>query len=75
MQWQSIETAPKDGTEIIIFVPAWTRKVHIGAYDVDVRLLNGKEINRSEGWAITGPGVGWHDPEPTHWMPLPGGPK
>lgn len=71
--WLPIDTAPKDGTSILI----------CRAYDADGRIMTGDSfglfVHRAAWW---GNGVGWTvynsmtlDPtaffEPTHWMPIP----
>lgn len=63
-QWQPIETAPKDGTEIL----AYGRKQD-GAYFVAFEYGD---------WWCAGPwDEGWCELNhaPTHWMPLPEPPK
>jgi hypothetical protein len=60
MKWQPIETAPKDGAWVILFV--------------DVEL--GKDCGIMTGFYIENGEYGyWSDEEyqlfPTHWMPLP----
>ena len=58
--WQPIETAPKDGREILVYEPMyctigqWVDSKHGGAWWI-------------EGGQITG--------HPTHWMPLPPPPE
>ena len=65
MDWQPIETAPKDGTHIIawplecnkgsIFLEAWYKKCDVGGY-----------------WLWCDGYYGITDMlEPTHWLPLP----
>lgn len=58
--WQSIETAPKDGTEIILGV--------FSQYFVDPIVMNSCWVDGEER------GCYWHDwggmPAPTHWQPL-----
>ena len=61
MQWQDIETAPKDGTEVLI---CWFNGVQ--HYQVERVWWNGTQwgndyqtFTEREGWA------------PSHWMPLP----
>jgi DNA-binding transcriptional regulator/RsmH inhibitor MraZ len=62
--WRSIETAPKDGTRILLSGGYTNGFVFIGSW---------KKIRRREGWqddygrSITG--------LPTHWMPLPDNPS
>jgi len=63
--WQPIETAPKDGTEIIVWWPEighpyitkWTRFINGNLY--------------RDGWHC---GI-WEVERPTHWMPSPKPPK
>jgi hypothetical protein len=65
MQWQLLETAPQEGTKLLL----WARfdtpadaaaSVVIGRYDY------------SFGWVTASPGV--IPIVPTHWMPLPEAP-
>jgi hypothetical protein len=55
-EWQSIETAPKDGTWIMLFCPKWNDRILTGG------LCNGMWIGEDRTISI---------PRPTHWMPLP----
>lgn len=70
MNWQPIETAPKDGTEILIvgvYPDGMAGNVEAGFFDHD-----------SGYWAGTyydGYGYTYNNPEPTHWMPLPEPPE
>jgi hypothetical protein len=63
MIWQPIETAPKDGTEILSAVKG-TNQVLI------VRWEGIGSADRGE-WFYDNDGYTW----PTHWMPLPEPPK
>ena len=88
--WQPIETAPRDGTELLLYAPAC---VYEGA-PVEARITYGNwlapsdtpQIKYQDGFA---PDLEWDEfdahwvswdggftPEhsPTHWMPLPPGP-
>jgi hypothetical protein len=58
--WQSIETAPKDGTRIFLWWPHWSAEPCLGHFSS--RTLQ-PWISDVE---ISDQGVG-----PTHWMPLP----
>ena len=66
MEWQPIETAPKDGTKILIWGRGGARVVRwsLGPY-------NRKTRRYDEDWADGGM-FGF---EPTHWQPLPAPPK
>lgn len=76
-QWQPIETAPKDGTEVLLFAPG---RLTYGAW---VEPSPEPNIKYRDGFA---PEPEWEDFEPywsswdggfttehppTHWMPLP----
>lgn len=70
-QWQPIETAPKDGTPILIWQPG-NPKHNFGAAD-DNRYAIGY-------WRTWEPNGGWGNRNQqtvisTHWMPLPQPPK
>ena len=57
--WQPIETAPKDGTGVLVFRPLAPTKRMIG--------IDGRRPNQFDGeWANSRPGE-----QPTHWQPLP----
>lgn len=59
--WQPIETAPKDGTEILVYAPGFCQTALWESYTF------------SEGWVNDSSGNWLNDP--THWMPLPEPPK
>jgi len=59
--WQLIATAPKDGTPVLGW---WGTECMIVDWCVVV-----------ERWGSTHDGEDMFEPEPTHWMPLPEGPK
>jgi Protein of unknown function (DUF551) len=69
-EWQPIESAPKDGTKIILaFIREhWKPIVTVGAW------IDDAPISTNEWMAWTSIGlIGCI--EPTHWMPLPEPPK
>jgi hypothetical protein len=60
MNWQPIETAPKDGTRVMVFCP-------------DRGVMEAR-FNQTYGrWGD--PVYSEWDCEPTHWMPLPPAPE
>ena len=64
-EWKKIESAPKDGTKIMIWAPG--RAVHVAKWD-------NHWGERGDKWWRVPEGGYWFDP-PTHWMPLPEQPK
>ena len=63
--WQPIETAPKDGNCILLYVPrAQKHKLVSGQYH-SYGKYDGRELG---GWTDR-----WNKPinNPTHWTPLP----
>lgn len=75
--WQSMETAPKDGTRILVWVPGLNHSVCIAAWfeqtttELGVVKSQYAEWNYSNWWKL-----GQEDrPQPTHWMPLPEAPE
>ena len=72
-EWKPIETAPKDGTKILICV--WD----IGGYwDMEVsqwlkNVSYKDEFGKNKKYTGFAPDVGIGGP--THWMPLPAPPK
>lgn len=69
MDWQPIETAPKDGSEIILGGQGW---VSAGFWS------DGEECKRAEaGWFFEDDRASLliaRNANPTHWMPLPPSP-
>lgn len=68
MNWQPIETAPKDGKALLLYVqaPSGYGLMRIGEWEGD---------DEGEGvWSIS-PYCLWRGYEITHWAPLPEPPK
>lgn len=64
VQWQSIESAPKDGTHIMLYY---------GGYQCPMRV--GHWAGWGGGiWRCSSTGYNILSSDPTHWMPLPPGP-
>ena len=72
--WQPIETAPKDGTQILLFCPVKRHESHPANFIfVGWWFSSSKEID--DGWRAD---QGWFPSEwlpVTNWMPLPPPPK
>ena len=63
-EWQPIETAPKDGTPVLL---AGCRKIVVAAWLEDEIDWWHVDDNKRGPFALRGPA-------PTHWMPLPAAP-
>lgn len=67
-EWQPIETAPKDGRDILVWMPLGDGRGNPTVAVVDWYVANGESHWRiAEG--VFGPLA--LDFPPTHWMPLP----
>lgn len=74
MQWQPIETAPKDGTLVLLFRPSaheWGR-VAPGKWHANEHAASPRPF--WDGWLKIGARSEWREWQPTHWMPLPAPP-
>ena len=70
--WRPIETAPKDGTEILVYCP---RLGVCGPAKWDVNKFAKTPRPFWSHWGERIWGVTWvRSDQPTHWMPLPGPP-
>ena len=72
MVWEPIESAPKDGTDVLLFFPA----LHSNPAFASVgRFVNGGfndgHAYRSYTWSVMGSNC---HPEPTHWAAIPEAP-
>lgn len=59
-KWQPIDTAPKDGTEILVYIPRRRGAIYAGASNPSGHQWWSKNLG-----AI----------KPTHWLPLPEPPR
>lgn len=59
--WRSMDSAPKDGTMVLLWCKYETPHEVVGYFDTRIRL-----------WLM---GEDCDDTEPTHWMPLPAAPE
>lgn len=65
--WQPIETAPRDGTAVLVMSDNWT-----GTKTGRAEECNGDNTYVAQWWKDDGCRGVWECPvEPTHWMPLP----
>lgn len=64
MKWQDISTAPKDGSEIMVWKKGWLYP-HNGYWDANV----------GEEGSWENPFTNDCMDQPTHWMPLPDPPQ
>lgn len=68
MNWQPIETAPKDGTRILV-----TRFPATSKPPINIAWWSEKRLRRGcYPWRITCKSLPY---DPTHWMPLPQPPE
>ncbi len=79
MEWQPIDTAPQDGTEVLLF-GTWAGEIHgpdrkvppaiyIGAYEG-----GGDYSDDGYLWSVVGGDMYAAWCKPSHWMPMPAPP-
>ena len=89
MKWQPIETAPRDGTPLLLWCPgmcSWNRKdgmpdLVVGLWWVDP--YSSRDLGAwysdvgdvDQGYESTGAYFEHESLRPTHWMPLPPPPE
>lgn len=69
--WQPIETAPKDGTRLLVLVrPSghWSAEVNIARWGDPEPFDEPCWVGDSAGPGYT---LSWDDGEISHWMPIP----
>jgi hypothetical protein len=75
MTWQPIETAPKDGTPVLVFSPhapfSDPTNIIVAKFDTWRSDPNGEYSWWSYCESVLADISGQIEPEPTHWMPLP----
>ena len=71
--WQPIETAPKDGTEVLVF-GKWFGEIAKSAPDAKPEMHVAKFYEHGV-WNITGGDTYASWVKATHWMPLPTPPE
>ncbi|MGC1497270.1 MAG: hypothetical protein WA790_15785 [Sulfitobacter sp.] len=89
MTWQTIDTAPRDSTEVLLYTPGgiaigiWEEREddcpdqpgHDAGWYGDGYSCSPVMWGRTEAGGFIGPGYIYQPQnQPTHWMPLPAGP-
>jgi len=77
-EWQPIDTAPKDGTVVLLY-GIWAGEIHgparSKAFDIG-SFQDGRSDFPGNDWWVLGTGDYYECwMRPTHWMPLPEPPK
>lgn len=79
--WMPIETAPKDGTQVLLFTDTRAAPASEAWYYMGIEPFSAVQIGYWED-TVDAPlrqeGAGWRKQlvgEPTHWMPLPAPPE
>lgn len=68
-KWQPIETAPRDGTEVVVYCPGQRHPVFTASY------IYGWSCSVEGRYSPMDDFFGDEDKKPTHWMPLPEPPQ
>lgn len=70
MDWRPINTAPKDGTPVLVYSP-----YEVQSEPTNIIVARYERHGPHEWWgyceSLIADAHGQIEPEPTHWMPLP----
>ena len=72
--WLPIETAPKDGTEMVLLM---SNRPHIGRWSTHFQWVEARQkVEGFECWQLSDPThILWEiQNQPTHWFPIPSKP-
>lgn len=72
-RWRKIETAPRDGTPILIWDP--TKSDRGRPYDDSRYAIGYWRTDQPDGWKWMWGNRNSSEVSPTHWQPLPNPPK
>lgn len=70
MDWQPIETAPKDGSAIVVWPPTWRGVLSVARWDSDYGKKSKPYWRRVDAYAV----MDSRSNPPTHWASIPAGP-
>lgn len=71
MDWQPIDTAPKDGRWVLVFAPGFNTP-QVARYAKTQTYEHGQLERNDEGWQLDQDSFFRpKQPPPTHWMALP----
>ena len=74
-EWQTIETAPKDGTRVRLAHEQDKSSMKVDGIFQTIGQFNGRAWELNSFFVIPGGRYGHMSYSPTHWMPLPLPPK
>lgn len=75
MKWQPIETAPKDGTQLLLWCARHRGRVEIGSFRPDDGFADDEPLWLDNSYDDFSCGYVSRPLSPTHWMPMPSAPE
>jgi hypothetical protein len=70
-KWQPIETAPRDGTKVIVWPPTWTATTSVANWDEQKYHKKPRPYwDRKDAFSV----IDCRARPPTHWQPILAGP-
>lgn len=79
MEWQPIETAPRDGTPVLLWPPhPWSSNWRTSTPSQKMHAWVGQWMDMAKGWVASPCEATEYEPEtqnPTLWQPLPEPPE
>ena len=67
--WMPIETAPRDGTEVLLFTPGTEDEALLAGHDEPAPYTFIGLFDAKGEWVTAESELNWYTP--THWLPLP----